>query len=328
MSSNLNAWKAMLKACVDNDSDKVQYYLDEGVDPNYQHPEYRTSPFLEAVRCGNIRCVNALLSSGASLTEIEDRSGMTPLELALYERQHAVVDILLSKLSSRDKSAIWTILVSGRLPREVLRKLASTGHIILIDDDDMTSDIGLIQDLQFATENRKLKWANMVSRELVNVTHWIITEREDSSNYRILDFILEYYPLMPNLKRMLILTEKDCCSIELSWLLRKNQKVVGLKVPTWWNQIMDRRSWLKWEQMIWWLLTTHEDVKQTLYGYDKKINEAASSSTNHIIENLLNNKFRKLIVGDQPFVYRPFSTLEQKPKMFFACIPSSALSCE
>jgi uncharacterized protein len=327
MSSALSSWKALFKACSDNDSDRVQYYLDEGVDPNYQHPEYRTSPFLEAVRCGNVRCVNALLSSGASLTGVEGRSGMNPLELALYERQHAVVDILLSKLSSRDKAAIWTILVSGRLPREVLRKLASTGHIVLIDDDDMTSDVGLIQDLQFATDNRKLKWANMVSRELVNVTHWIVTEREDSSNLRMLDFMMEYYPLMPNLKRILVLTGRDSCSIELSWLLRNNEKVMGLKIPTWWNRIMDRCSWLKWEQMIWRLLTANEDVKHTLYGYDHQIIETSSSLASQINEDSLNIKFRKLITADQLCVPRPLPSQVQKPKLFFACIPSSALSC-
>jgi ankyrin repeat protein len=110
-----DAWKELLRACSDNDVERVHKLLDEGVDLNYQDLEYRTSPFFEAIHAGHWRCVQLLMSSGASLTAVEDLTGMTPLQVALHERQHIIVDVLLERLASRHRRGInldpcvWTI---------------------------------------------------------------------------------------------------------------------------------------------------------------------------------------------------------------------------
>ena len=43
-------WKDMFKAVQEGDIALVDYYLKIGVDPNYQHPEFLASAFVERIR--------------------------------------------------------------------------------------------------------------------------------------------------------------------------------------------------------------------------------------------------------------------------------------
>ena len=43
-------WKDLFKGVQQNDLDLVNYYIKNGVDVNYQHPEYMTSPLIESIR--------------------------------------------------------------------------------------------------------------------------------------------------------------------------------------------------------------------------------------------------------------------------------------
>jgi ankyrin repeat protein len=75
-------WKDIFKAVEANDLALVEFYLRQGVDVNYQHPEYFTNPFFESIRLGHIDITRLLLAQGASLQENEIMTGLTPLELA------------------------------------------------------------------------------------------------------------------------------------------------------------------------------------------------------------------------------------------------------
>ena len=268
--SDADAWKELLKACSENNTPLVNYHLTNGVDPNYQDPDNNamTSPLFEAIHGGHWQCTQLLLEAGASLTNVmEGSSGnMTPLRVALNERQHLIVDSLLDRLPTRHKvGIIKTILVSGRTQKEVLQSLAATGHIVMIDNDDSVP--GMVQNLQFATSNRKIRLANMVSTELVTVTDLIIREVGGVS---LLEFLVDYYPLMEKLERILVLTTQRPPSAELSWLLLRNAKTIALVVPSWWDMLFDFGWLTRFQLTIWQLLTTLDHVQGTCYDYQHK----------------------------------------------------------
>ena len=173
------SWMAFLRACSANDTQSVAYCLRRRMDPNYQHPDCRTSPFLVAVQAGHWQCVQLLLEAGASATDFERRTGLSPLQLALQRGHHSIVDMLLTRLSrdERRKGGIKTILVSGSMQAELLRVLAATGHTLLVDDDQSVPE--MMKDIQVATMNRKVQLANLIKAELREVTDLILRETED-----------------------------------------------------------------------------------------------------------------------------------------------------
>lgn len=263
--------------------------MENNIDPNYQHPEYFTSPLFEAIHCGHWQVCNMLVDAGASLNGTEIRTGLTPLELALEERQHAIVDFLLDRLPHKHKGPLMTILVSGRMDKQFLQRLAATGHIILIDDD--TSDPGLVQDLQFATKNRKIKLTNMMSSDLVDVTHWIVREVDS-----ILQYMMDYAPLMKNMRKSIIIAKRPPISTALFWLLLRNSKTTAVVEPTtWWDTFGDLEWSEKWQHTLWWLLATYEPVEGCLYNYQRKVIAAYNDDNAPAELEGWNIKFKQLV---------------------------------
>jgi hypothetical protein len=258
-------WKELLRACSQNNIDLVRYHLDNNVDPNYQHPEHFTSPLFEAIHCDHWHVCTMLVDAGASLNCVDISSGLRPLELALALRRHTIVDFLLDRMPEKLKGAVMTILVSGRVDKQFLQRLTATGHIIMIDDD--TSDPGLVQNLQVTTNNRKVKLTNMISSDLVNVTHWIVRESGD-----MLQYMMDYAPIMRNMRRSLIIAQDRTPSTELFWLLPRNSKTTAVVEPTaWWETIGDFDWSNKWQQTVWWLLCAHDPIEGCLYDYQRKV---------------------------------------------------------
>ena len=257
----------MLNACANNETQLVAHYLRNGADPNYQHPDCRTSPFFVAIHAGHWHCVQLLLDAGASTADTEHRTGLTPLQLALYRRDHAIVDLLLARLSSQEqkRDGFKTILVSGCMGQKLLQILAATGHMVLVDDELVVSS--MIQQIQVATRNTKIKLANMMSKELVNVTDLILREGE---GVRILEYLAEYAPSMADLGRIIVITTQPSPSAELAWLLRNNSKVIALVVPSWWDTLLDTKWMAKWQATIWWMLTSNDLVPGKIYNYRRQ----------------------------------------------------------
>jgi len=61
-------WKDMFLGVQNNDLELVQYYIRIGVDINYQHPEFMTSPLLEIILYFRPEMTTMLLQNGASPT--------------------------------------------------------------------------------------------------------------------------------------------------------------------------------------------------------------------------------------------------------------------
>lgn len=75
-------WKYMFKAVQDNDADILNYYIQQGIDLNFQHPEYFTSALIESIRLGHHRITQILLENGASPDICEVESDKTARQIA------------------------------------------------------------------------------------------------------------------------------------------------------------------------------------------------------------------------------------------------------
>lgn len=87
-------WKEMILAVQQGDLSLVEYHINMGVDPNYQHPEFLTAPLLESIRFGQLEVARFLLEHGAdpNVKEIFDAS--TPLSIAHANKDQAAIDLL------------------------------------------------------------------------------------------------------------------------------------------------------------------------------------------------------------------------------------------
>ena len=75
-------WKDMLAAATRGDIELVRYYLREGIDPNYQHPEFLTTPLIEAARVGQAEVCRLLLAHGADPAVVSEFEGIDAREAA------------------------------------------------------------------------------------------------------------------------------------------------------------------------------------------------------------------------------------------------------
>jgi len=87
-------WKAMFKAIQDNDLELVRFYINMGIDINYQHPEYLALPLSESIRYNHLEIAELLLSNGADLNIIEMESRVSPLDLAKKRGNQKTIELL------------------------------------------------------------------------------------------------------------------------------------------------------------------------------------------------------------------------------------------
>ena len=87
-------WKAMFKGIQENDLELVKFYLNTGVDPNYQHPEYMALPLAESIRYDHLDITKLLLNNGADPHLIEMESNGTCLALAKKLKNINAIDLL------------------------------------------------------------------------------------------------------------------------------------------------------------------------------------------------------------------------------------------
>ncbi len=89
-------WKFMFHAVEQNDVDSVEYYLSQGVDPDYQHPEYLESALVESIRLNHLDIAKMLLEHGADPLIKEVWGGATPLSVAKSQKNKAAKELIQS----------------------------------------------------------------------------------------------------------------------------------------------------------------------------------------------------------------------------------------
>ena len=87
-------WKELVAAAETGDLDIVRYHIMNGIDPNYQHPEFLTTPLIEAAQAGQYEIVVFLIENGAkpNIKGIFDK--MTALEVAKIYKHKKVIKLL------------------------------------------------------------------------------------------------------------------------------------------------------------------------------------------------------------------------------------------
>ncbi len=92
-------WKCMFKAIQEGDYELTAYYLNRGIDPNYQHPEFMAAPLVESIRFNRIDISKLLLEKGADPLIKEVMGGETPLEVASRKGLQEIIELLNNYLA-------------------------------------------------------------------------------------------------------------------------------------------------------------------------------------------------------------------------------------
>ena len=75
-------WKEMFDAAVAGDLDLVAYHVQAGVDVNYAHPEFLSTPLVAAILARQEAVALYLLRSGADPGLRSEFNGATPIQAA------------------------------------------------------------------------------------------------------------------------------------------------------------------------------------------------------------------------------------------------------
>lgn len=87
-------WKEMFNAGCDGDLALVQYHVRAGVDVNYAHPEFLSTPLVAAILAGQQEVALYLLDHGALPDLPSEFDGLTPMQAAVKVGLTAVADRL------------------------------------------------------------------------------------------------------------------------------------------------------------------------------------------------------------------------------------------
>ncbi len=75
-------WKEMFNAACEGQLELVRYHVRQGVDVNYAHPEFLSTPLVASALAGQEAVGLFLLDAGADPTLHSEFDGMTPIQAA------------------------------------------------------------------------------------------------------------------------------------------------------------------------------------------------------------------------------------------------------
>lgn len=95
-------WKDMFRGVETNDFDLVKYHIRNGIDLNYQHPEFLTSALIESIQRNHLEMTELLLKNGALPNLKEVFTNKTPMMIAKENRNKEAVEILNRYLGTNE----------------------------------------------------------------------------------------------------------------------------------------------------------------------------------------------------------------------------------
>ncbi len=87
-------WKEMFEAACSGDLELLEYHVERGIDVNYAHPEYLSTPLVACIAAGQTAAALYLLAHGAIPTLGSEFEAMTPLQAARAAGDTAVLQRL------------------------------------------------------------------------------------------------------------------------------------------------------------------------------------------------------------------------------------------
>ncbi|MEJ6005163.1 ankyrin repeat domain-containing protein [Paucibacter sp. AS339] len=88
-------WKEMFNAACEGDLALVRYHMERGVDVNYAHPEFLSTPLVACILAGQEQIALFLLDAGANPSLASEFDACTPLQAARQAKLEAVAERLL-----------------------------------------------------------------------------------------------------------------------------------------------------------------------------------------------------------------------------------------
>jgi len=153
-------WKEMFHAAENGDLELVRYHLRTGIDPNYQHPEYKTGALLESVRKGNIEIAALLLENGAKPDIIKDFGTETPMSIAVAKNNKAAIYLLNTylpkELRNHQFGSQKKVIVTGGnrgIGKAIAKKLLEEGQQVVIVVRDEKQGKTVVEELKIETRN-------------------------------------------------------------------------------------------------------------------------------------------------------------------------------
>ena len=104
-------WKELFAAAESGDLPLVQYHVRQGVDINYAHPEFLSTPLVAAILAGQSQVALYLIEAGAIPGLHSEFDGMTPIQAArqvgLAEVENRLLALGVAPLAPVSTSHRW-----------------------------------------------------------------------------------------------------------------------------------------------------------------------------------------------------------------------------
>lgn len=102
-------WKDMLYAIQNGNTEIVKYHIKNGVNPNYEHPEFFTTPLIESILNEEIEIAQYLLENGADPKLKSGFSNESPLRIATKKNNKELLKLIRSYIPKKKYPLICEI---------------------------------------------------------------------------------------------------------------------------------------------------------------------------------------------------------------------------
>ena len=108
-------WKEMFNAACSGDLALVAYHVHAGIDMDYAHPEFLSTPLVACILAGQAEVALFLLERGANPQGWSEFDGLTPLQAArqagLAEVEHRLLALGVPPLPQAQHAGGWWSLL-------------------------------------------------------------------------------------------------------------------------------------------------------------------------------------------------------------------------
>lgn len=101
-------WKELFNAACEGDLDLLRYHVRAGVDLNYAHPEFLSTPLVASILAGQAEAALILLEHGADPGLHSEFDGLTPMQAARQAGLSVVEERLAAMGQARPAGAATT----------------------------------------------------------------------------------------------------------------------------------------------------------------------------------------------------------------------------